>query len=348
MIIFCLSTKRVTEPASASFVEKLVQMDFTGSLLATAAGTAFITAMHWGGVSMAWNSATVVGSLVVFSALTFIFLLNEWKMGSRAIVQRHLLKKRAFVANLIYMFFLSGLYFPLLYSLPIQFQSIDNESASQSGVRLIPLVLGISIFTMISNALVSAYRRHLQLIVLGAVVGTIGVALIYSLDEKGSFGTWIGYEIVTAVGVGLVLQLPMVSNQALVTPSDIPEATAITLFIENMGIVLFVAAGEAAFTSRLVSSLAYNAPDLDPASVIRVGATQIREMFTPADIQGVLMSYLNGCKVNHAMSLACGGVATVPVMTKNLSIQSRSRIFHDTKKSFILNRTVFWLPLALV
>jgi hypothetical protein len=226
------------------------------------------------------------------------------------LIQGHLLKKNTFVANLVFIFFLAGLYFPMLYILPIQFQSINNDSASDSGVRLVPLVLGISVFTMVSNALISVFRRHLPLLVIGATAGTVGATLIYTLDADASMAKWISYEILAAVGIGLSLQIPMISNQAAVSPGDIPAATAITLFVENFGTALFVAAGEAAFTNKLVSSLSYNAPNLDPALVISAGATQLHKVFGPGDIQGVLMSYLEGCKVNHALSMACGGVAT--------------------------------------
>lgn len=300
-----------TGAVAAPFGEKLKQMDFSGSLLATGAMACFITAMHWGGATKPWSSGAVIGCLSAFAGLSVLFVLNEWKMGERAMVQGHLLRKPAFIANLVYVFFLAGLYFPLLYSLPIQFQSIDNVSASQSGVRLIPLVTGISIFTMVSNVLFSMYRKQLLLIVVGALIATAGVALIYSLNEHAHVGQWIGYESVTAVGVGLVLQLPMIANQALVSAaSDIPQATAVTLFIENMGTTIFTAAGEAAFTSRLVSSLAEKAPSIDSAVVIRAGATQLRSLFAPGDLQHIIGSYLDGCKANHAMSLACGGVAT--------------------------------------
>ncbi|QKX62800.1 uncharacterized protein TRUGW13939_09965 [Talaromyces rugulosus] len=296
---------------AAPFSEKLMQMDFSGSLLATGAMTCFITAMHWGGATKPWSSGAVIGCLAAFVALSGLFVVNEWKMGERAMVQGHLLRKRGFIGNLIYMFFVAGLYFPMLYSLPIQFQSIDNVSASQSGVRLIPLVTGISIFTMVSNVIFSMYRKHVPIVVLGAMIATTGVALIYSLNEHAPVGQWIGYETVTAIGVGLVLQLPMIANQALVSAeSDIPQATAVTLFVENMGTTIFTAAGEAAFTSRLVSSLAEKAPSIDSAVVIRAGATQLRNLFSPADLQQIVVSYLDGCKANHAMSLACGALAT--------------------------------------
>jgi Na+/citrate or Na+/malate symporter len=97
------------------------------------------------------------------------------------------------VAHLIFIFFLAGWYFPMLYILPIQFQSIDKDSASHSGVRLISLILGISIFAMVSNTLISAFRRHLPLLVLGAVAGAVGATMIYTLDADTSMAKWTGY-----------------------------------------------------------------------------------------------------------------------------------------------------------
>ncbi|RAO67059.1 uncharacterized protein BHQ10_003071 [Talaromyces amestolkiae] len=309
-ILFSLRTTTAnSEFTSASIREKLFQMDFTGSLLAAGSMICFVTAMHWGGATKPWLSVAVTGSLVASAILAGLFIVNERLMGKRAMVQARLLRNYTFVANLIYVFFLAGLYFPLLYSLPIQFQSIDNVSASQSGVRLIPLILGISIFTMISNALLSMYRvKHLPLTMLGAVVSTIGVGLIYSIDDAtASTKKWFGYEIVTAIGVGLALQLPMIANQALVVTDDIPEATALTLFFENMGTTLFNAATEAAFTSSVVSSL----KGVDSAAVIAAGASQLRKLFSGQELQEVLSSYLDGCRVSHILSLSCGGVATV-------------------------------------
>lgn len=310
MICLFFLTPRAAQPVPASLQQKFFHIDFVGSLLVLAAAITFVLAMHWAGVSEAWSSPPVIGSLVTFCALLAFFVLNEWRMGNRGMIQGHLLKKKTFVANLIFIFFLAGLYFPMPYVFPIQFQSIDNDSASHSGVRLIPLVLGISVFTMLSNALISAFHRHVPLMVVGAIAGTVGASLIYTLDADASMTKWIGYEILAAVGIGLSLQIPMISNQAAVTPGDIPAATAITLFVEKMGTALFVAAGEAAFTNKLVSSLSYNAPHLDPSVVIGAGATQLRHVVGPGDIHGVLMSYLEGCKVNHALSMACGGAAT--------------------------------------
>ena len=307
MMFFCFSTPSIASPLDVPLKEKILHMDLNGSLIIMGSTICFVLAMHWAGVSETWNSTHVVGSLCGSAALLLLFILNELKMGGKAMIQGHLLKQMSIVANLVFMFFLSGLYFSPLYSLPIQFQTLDNDSASQSGVRLIPLVLGISVFTMVANTLLTMRPYYLPFLVLGAGSGTAGATLIYRLDANASSAKWIGYEILIAIGIGHSLQIPMIANQAVVTADDIAAVTSVTLFVETIGQAMFVAA----FTNRLVSSLAQNVPSLDPLAVVNAGATQIREDFNPAEVQGILLSYLEGCKVSHGVSVACGGLAIV-------------------------------------
>ncbi len=164
-----------------------------------------------------------MGSLVGFGCMTAIFIVNEWYMGSMAMVQSHLFRKRSIFLNLAFIFFLSGTLFPLLYLLPVQFQSIDNDSAARSGIRLIPLVLGVSIFTMLTNGILTFWRHYHALLVLGGILSTAGVSLIYSVDASTPAAAWAGFEILTAAGVGTALQIPMIANQDAVSREDIAE-----------------------------------------------------------------------------------------------------------------------------
>jgi len=287
-------------PKEASLRERIIQMDLLGGTLITGALSCFVLAMHWSGIYR-WSSPRSILSFVGFILLLLLFVMNEWRMGKKAMVQHHLLKNVSVLPNLIYIFFLAGVYFPLLYTLPVQFQSVHNTSASQSGVRLIPLVLGISIFTMIANGLITFWRRYYKpFLLVGALLGTAGVTKIYTLGAEASTGDWIGFELLTAVGVGLALQIPMISNQTVVSTDDIPAVTSLTLFIENMGTTLFVAAGEAAFAQGLMASISRNVPSVEPHAVLDIGATQIRHSFA---------GYLDGCKISHVISVACGVAA---------------------------------------
>jgi MFS transporter, DHA2 family, glioxin efflux transporter len=238
-------------------------------------------------------------------------VVNEKLMGSRAMIPLYLIKRRTIGLNLVYQFFLAGLFFPLAYTLPIQFQSVGNQSAAQSGIRLIPLVAGVSVFTLVTNAFLTFWRHYTPFLVVGAVAGTLGVTLVHSLDANASLASWIGFEVITAMGVGFALQTSMLANQAVVGAEDIAPVTALTLFAENIGTSVFIAATEAAFTNGLIAGLVRNVPQLQPEVVVDTGVTEIRRLFAKDQVAGILSSYLKGCKDSQLVPVACGGAATL-------------------------------------
>lgn len=320
-------------PPNATLREKAIHLDLLGVATAIAAIAAFVLSMHYVGTNQGWSSRAAWAYMVAFVILTAVFIINEFKMKSKAILQFHFLKRRRFSENCVYIFFLAGLFFPLLFSLPIRFQSINNESASNSGLRLIPLVLGVSIFTMITNYVLTHWPRYTTLLVLGAVFGIAGAALISSASQTTSATTWIVYELVTAAGVGFALQIPMIANQASVAASEIPAATSNTLFFETLGQALFTAAGEAAFINRLIINLSrFPSSAINSDVVIAAGATGFRKLFNADQVRLIEFCYDEALKVTHTMSLGCGVAAglvwlsmVAPTVRRRLSRNARDQ-----------------------
>jgi hypothetical protein len=301
-------TFRSTLPRQeVTMTERIIQMDLFGGSLIAGFLTCFVYAMQRGGTHP-WSEPRVIGALLGFCFLFIAFIANEWWMGDKAMVQANLIRNKRIAPNLAYIFFLAGLFFPLIYTLPVQFQSVDGHSASQSGVRIIPLVLGVSVVTMVANGVLTYWRHFKPLLLAGAICGTAGVVCLYQMGAQPSAGTWISFELLTALGVGLALQLPLIANQSVVGVDDIASVTALTLFIENCGTVIFVASSEAAFTKSLLESLSRSLSSLDPEAVLNAGATQVRNLFSGRQLESVLESYLEGSRVSRIVSVACGVV----------------------------------------
>ncbi|KAF2634775.1 MFS gliotoxin efflux transporter glia [Massarina eburnea CBS 473.64] len=293
-------------PHGLSIKERIIQMDLFGGALIAAFLSCFVYAMQRGGTHP-WKESRVIGALVGFCFLFFAFVANEWWMGDKAMVQGHLIRNKRIASNLLFVFFLAGLFFPLIYTLPVQYQSVDGASASQSGVRLIPLVCGVSVFTLLANGVLTYWRHYRPFLLMGAVFGTAGTICLYKMGAQPSIGTWMGYEFLAAT-VGLSLQIPMIANQVAVGADDIASVTAITLFVENAGTTIFVASSESAFTKSLSESLARSMSNLDAEAVLNAGATQIRHLFSGRELENVLESYLEGSRVSRWVSIACGVV----------------------------------------
>lgn len=310
-IIFLLfKTPPAAKPAKASWKEKLLQMDLPGTFIIMAAVVCYLLALQWGGATKKWSSSDVIGTLVGFGLLMIVFGINEWWMGERALVPVRLLRNRNILVCCVYVIFLVGPMFILIYYLPIYFQSIKNVSAAQSGIRNIPLILSVSLFTIVSGILITIFGQFAFLMIAAVVLSSIGCGLIYMLDINTESGKWIGYQIVAGVGLGLGIQIPITVNQALVTSSDLASVSAFTLFAQTIGGAFWVSAGQAAFVNRLVQKLPEKAPDVDPAVVVATGATSLRDVFTPRQMPGILEAYMDGLRLTFLICiiLACIGV----------------------------------------
>jgi ABC-type proline/glycine betaine transport system permease subunit len=68
---------------------------------------------------------------------------------------------------------------------------------------------------------------------------------------------------------------------------------------------------QCAFNNQVIAQLLKNLPEINPAMVLGVGATQIREQFTEAQVPIVLDAYMVGLKAVFAITTAAYGISTL-------------------------------------
>jgi hypothetical protein len=73
-----------------------------------------------------------------------------------------------------------------------------------------------------------------------------------------------------------------------------------------------IAAAQSGFVNQLVHRLATTAPSVNPALVTETGATELHQVFSGAELDGVIRAYAWGIKVTFAITIAACGI-TVPV-----------------------------------
>jgi MFS family permease len=229
VIFFTLKAPKPPHADSVSWKEKILQMDLPGTFVIMGCCLCFLLALQWGGITKPWNDAKVIGTLVGFVALLVIFALVEWYSNERALLQRRLLKKPVIIINNAYVIFIGGAFFLLVYYLPIYFQSVDGVSPLDSGIRNLPLIVSVSIFTIVSGGLITAFWYWRPIMVWASILATIGSGLLYTLDIGTTAGYWIGYQTLAGVGLGLGFQVPIIVAQASVAPDDLAAVTSMVL-----------------------------------------------------------------------------------------------------------------------
>jgi hypothetical protein len=207
----------------------MLQLDPIGIVLILGAVICYILALQWGGLTLPWSSSTVIGLLVGFVLLLICFGIDQWFLGERAMLPKRLLKNRYIYQGMAYSFAIAGSYFLVLYFLPIYFQVIDNVSPIESGVRNLPLILSITLTTVGSGIGITATRRPMPFMIVSGVLSTIGVGLLYTLTIGSSSAKWIGYQVITGLGLGLGFQVPVSAVQATLPQIDIPSGSAMII-----------------------------------------------------------------------------------------------------------------------
>ncbi|KAL4804556.1 major facilitator superfamily domain-containing protein [Aspergillus unguis] len=290
---------------TSSLISKLLQLDPIGTLLVLASVTCYILAMQYGGQTYPWSHSIVIGLIVGWIAILAALVGWEFYMGESAMSTPRLVKRHAIPSAVGFFFF--GSYIVVIYYIPTYFQSIKDATAIGSGVRNLPFIIAVSIFTVVSGISISATGLPAPFVIAGAAIATVGCGLIYTFNIDTSTGKWIGYQILAGFGNGIGVQVPMMMAQANTDATDMAATTAILMCFQTIGGAFMQAGAQAAFANRLLAELPNTAPDVDPSAVLAVGATELDTFGDSLD--GVRLAYMSGLKVTFAFACASMGVA---------------------------------------
>lgn len=229
-----------------------------------------------------WNSSACIGLICGFGATVIIFIAWIMFKGDTALIPPRVICQRTVAASCGSAFFIYGTILVHTYFLPIWFQAVRNDSAIQSGVRMIPYMLSSITLSMIAGAFVTKNGLFTPPAVLGTTLGLVGAGLLTTLNVNTATGTWVGFEIIAAAGLGMAVQQGFSAVQASLSEDDIPIGTAIVVGSQSLGGAIFVSAANTIFQNRLISSDTSGIfQDLDLRSVLATGITSFRS-FVPA------------------------------------------------------------------
>ncbi|KAK2669089.1 MFS transporter superfamily [Fusarium oxysporum f. sp. vasinfectum] len=317
IILFCFSTPPQSVPAVVPYREKLLQMDPLGTALIMGFTTSFLLALQYGGIQHAWGSSVVIGLFAGSGLILAAFVVLEWFQGERSMIAPRLLKDRTLYISSAYAFFFAGGYFALIYYLPIYFQSIHDVSPTMSGVRNLPLIIAVTIATIVSGASITNTGIYAPILVGSAAIATVAAGLIHTLDVGTGSGKWIGYQVLAGVAWGAGIQVPMIATQGTSKELDLAPKTAILLFFQTVGGAFLIAAAQTSFLHTMLKEMREMAPQVSQSQLVQTGATEIRQVFDENVIPFVIRTYMEGLKVAFALVIAATGVAfTVSLGTR--------------------------------
>ncbi|KAI9729359.1 MAG: hypothetical protein M1834_006882 [Cirrosporium novae-zelandiae] len=296
MTALLLSTLGIPEQMAKTKIKSIWELfdrlDMVGFILFAPACIMLLLAVEWGGVKYAWSSSRVIGLICGAVGTVVVFGFWEHRRGNEAMIPLPMLKKPIMFFSCATAFFQMGCLMMLTYYLPIWFQVIKDASPTMSGVMNLPTIISQVISVIISGQLVTRIGYYTPFAILGSMLTAIGAGLLSTFTLTSGSPQWIGYQVIIGVGRGLVLQMPIVAAQNVLSPSEVSVGSALIAFNQFFGGALFVGFAQTVFQNRLRAAVEAGVKGVEPQEIIDVGATSVRGLFKGTGLlQEVLKAY---------------------------------------------------------
>jgi predicted MFS family arabinose efflux permease len=195
--------------------------------------------LTWAGRDFAWSSGHVLVALALAVVLLAVFALVE-RRAREPILPFDILRNPIVGSSVICMALVGMAMFGTISYVPLFVQGVIGTSATSSGVVLTPLMLGAVTTSILTGQLISRTGRYRWNVVLGPIVLTIGMLLLWRMDVNTTSGEAARNMVVAGIGIGSMMQVFVLSVQNAVPPARIGSATALTQFSRQIGATIGV------------------------------------------------------------------------------------------------------------
>jgi MFS transporter, DHA2 family, glioxin efflux transporter len=91
------------------------------------------------------------------------------------------------------------------------------------------LTLPSALTQIVSGVIIGEVGIFNPFLIIGAILTAVGCGMLTTLEVNSGSAEWIGYQILTGIGEGLCLNVPIIVTQRIADPKDVPVATAVVL-----------------------------------------------------------------------------------------------------------------------
>jgi EmrB/QacA subfamily drug resistance transporter len=219
-------------PALAKSIKPAI--DYAGILLVAIGASGLTLATSWGGGEYAWSSPMIIGLFVGSAAALALFVWVETRTAEPILPMR-LFSSPVFTVCCVLAFIVGFAMLGALTFLPTFMQFVDGVSATESGLRTLPMVAGLLITSMGSGVIVGRTGRYKIFPVVGTAVMAVGFLLLSQMDAATPTWQQSVFLFVLGTGIGLCMQTLVLTVQNTMSFTDLGVATSGVTFFRTVG-----------------------------------------------------------------------------------------------------------------
>jgi EmrB/QacA subfamily drug resistance transporter len=273
--IIALVVLAATLPAQSSYARHAI--DYVGAAVLALALASVVLVTDLGGAVYSWSSPLMIGLIVTAVAGLIAFVVVE-RRAREPILPLPLFRTRdvwvTSVVGLIVGFALIG---SVTY-LPVFLQIVKGLSPTESGLRMVPLMAGTLLTSIIAGQLVSRTGKYKLFPIIGTTIVTISLLLISRMTAETSTLVASLYMLLLGLGLGFVMQVLIIAVQNAVDYRELGVATSNAILFRFIGGSL----GTALLGAVLATQLHANVQRLMPGA-----GTDALNLISPQALAGL-------------------------------------------------------------
>ena len=258
--------------------EKPHRLDFLGAGLMIIATTALMLALSLGGPHYAWTSAPILG-LIGGSLLFSIAFVARLVTAPEPLIPTDVLANQVVATGIIAACSGIGVFIGLTIYTPIFLEGMYGLTASQSGLTLIPLMVGTVAGAAFTGRIMARIQHYKRPAMIGLLIAALGFAVISVRPQSLPLAAFTLILTVSSIGLGTLFPLTLVAIQNAVLPHQMGTATGTLNFFRSLGGALIVAAFGAIVIGSLPPDMADHVTTENLATTFAAAGNDIGSVF---------------------------------------------------------------------
>ncbi|MFF7634123.1 MDR family MFS transporter [Kitasatospora sp. NPDC008050] len=230
------------------------KIDYLGALLLTVGITSLVLITTWGGTQYAWGSKHIIGLIVLAAASLIGFCYVEARV-QEPMLPLSLFRNRDFTVVSIIGFIVGFQMFGGVTFLPQYQQIVQNASATNSGLLLMPMMFGMLVVSLVVGQVVTKTGKYRLFPIIGTVVMGAGSLLLSTMGVGTTRLTSGLFMALLGAGMGFLMQITMLVAQNSVGLKDMGVASSTATLFRTIGGSFGVALFGAIYTNHLKDTL---------------------------------------------------------------------------------------------
>lgn len=161
-------------------------------------------------------------------------MLWEARFAANPVIPFRIFQKATNIASFALACAHSFVFISYDYFLPLYFQVVLGFRPIIAGVSLFPLLIPLTVTTLLGGLFTRRTGNYILPIFIGAVLMTLGNGLFVSFGVSTEWAKIVAFQIITGTGAGVLFQSPMIAIQTHTHQKDLAAAMSAFSFLRSL------------------------------------------------------------------------------------------------------------------